>query len=193
MWQRMLVRCRLPLCYSSGFNPHLRVSLPLPRAVGVQSDADLLCAELADEAADVSVEGLRKQLGFFLPAGCEVTEVEIMEGPRRFAAKEAEYFFERREDLSPDRWEELLGRCMQQYAAGDSILLRRETPKHPAKTVDLRQYVTSLTGNHDTLRIRCRIDSSGSVRVEELLKWAGIGPAELARPPRRTAVVWIQN
>lgn len=193
MWQRALVRCGLPLRYSRGFNPRPRISLPLPRAVGLQSDEELLCAELAEEGTDVSVKDLRRQLDSFLPAGCEITGIEITEGSPHFAANEAEYLFERAETLPAKRWEELLGRCIQQHVSGESILLQRETPKHKSKTVDLQYFIETLTGNQDNLRIRCRIDSAGSVRVEELLKWFGIGPSDLARPPRRTSVVWIQN
>jgi len=193
MWQRALVRCGLPLRYSRGFNPRPRISLPLPRAVGLQSDDELLCAEMSEEGPDVSMDDLRKQLDSFLPGGCEITGIEITEGSPRFAAKEAEYLFERDEILPAKRWEELLGRCMQQHASGESILLRRETPKQKSKIVDLQHFIKTLTGNQDNLRIRCRIDSAGSVRVEELLNWFGIGPRDLARPPRRTAVVWIQN
>ena len=42
VFQRALARAALPVAYSEGFNPHPRLSLPLPRAVGVASEAELM-------------------------------------------------------------------------------------------------------------------------------------------------------
>ena len=44
MLQRALIRAGVRLIYSQGFNPRPRLSLPLPRAVGVRSDCEMLCA-----------------------------------------------------------------------------------------------------------------------------------------------------
>jgi len=44
MLQRALIRAGVRLVYSQGFNPRPRLSLPLPRAVGVRSDCEMLCA-----------------------------------------------------------------------------------------------------------------------------------------------------
>ena len=45
---RAAVRGGLSLCYSEGFNPHPRVSLPLPRPVGVSSDAERVLLEQSE-------------------------------------------------------------------------------------------------------------------------------------------------
>jgi radical SAM-linked protein len=50
--QRACARADLPVRYSEGFNPHPKLSLPLPRPVGVESDDELLVARLhADPVA----------------------------------------------------------------------------------------------------------------------------------------------
>ena len=42
LFERACVRAGIKLVYSQGFNPHPKLSLPLPRTVGVESDDDLL-------------------------------------------------------------------------------------------------------------------------------------------------------
>ena len=42
LWQRALNRAGLPLAYSEGFNPHPRISLAAPLALGVTSEAELM-------------------------------------------------------------------------------------------------------------------------------------------------------
>ncbi len=46
LWQRALNRAGIPLSYSSGFNPHPRISLALALAMGVTSEAELMDIEL---------------------------------------------------------------------------------------------------------------------------------------------------
>ncbi|MCK4629103.1 MAG: TIGR03936 family radical SAM-associated protein, partial [Sedimentisphaerales bacterium] len=46
LWQMALVRARVPIRYSEGFNPHPRISLPLPRSVGMSSECELLLLDL---------------------------------------------------------------------------------------------------------------------------------------------------
>lgn len=42
LWQRALVRAGIPLAYSEGFNPHPRISLAAPLALGVTSEGELM-------------------------------------------------------------------------------------------------------------------------------------------------------
>ncbi len=42
LWERALRRAQIPIAYSEGFNPHPRLSLAVPLAVGVTSEAELM-------------------------------------------------------------------------------------------------------------------------------------------------------
>ena len=46
MFDRALVRAQIKLKYSEGFNPRPKLSLPLPRSVGVAAEDDLFCVGL---------------------------------------------------------------------------------------------------------------------------------------------------
>ena len=191
LWQRILIRCRLPIVYSQGYNPRPRFSLPLPRSVGLQSDEELLWAEMAGEPS-ASPESLHQALSSLLPAGCEILALRILEGKVRFRAVQADYLFERSPQCSPAWWKEQMDRCVQEYQSGESVSFLRESPKQKAKAIDLHAYLEYMSGNQNELRISCRIHSAGSVRPDELLKWLRIQPVDLARPPRRTAVRWME-
>ena len=41
---RAIIRSGIALIYSQGYNPHPKLSLPLPRNVGLASDDELFCA-----------------------------------------------------------------------------------------------------------------------------------------------------
>ena len=74
MLQRAMVRGRIELCYSAGFNPRPRASLPLPRSVGLASDDELLYASVFSEhRAEILKERLSRQL----PHGCEIISIEL--------------------------------------------------------------------------------------------------------------------
>jgi radical SAM-linked protein len=42
LWERAFQRAQIPLAYSEGFSPHPRLSLAVPLAVGVTSEAELM-------------------------------------------------------------------------------------------------------------------------------------------------------
>lgn len=193
LWQRILVRSGLPLVFSGGFNPRPRLSLPLPRPVGLQSDEELLCAQVAAGMGEADEQVLSGQINRLLPEGCRVHRIQWTQGRACPAAREAAYVFRRGPAIPAEHWNRQISRCRGQLASEEPIRRVRNSPKHPSRTIDLRSFIEEITGNQDTLRIRCRIDGAGTVRPEELLEWLEIGPADLDRPPLRTGVVWIQN
>jgi len=42
LWERVFRRARIQIAYSEGFNPHPRISLAVPLAVGITSEAELM-------------------------------------------------------------------------------------------------------------------------------------------------------
>ena len=75
-FERAIFRARVPMAYSSGFNPHPRISYAGAAPTGSASEAEYLEIGLA-EVVDLTV--LRQQLEEALPDGLDV--VEIVESP----------------------------------------------------------------------------------------------------------------
>jgi len=73
LWQRALRRAGMPLVYSQGFNPHPRISIAAPLAVGVTSEGELMDVFLQRK---VSAEFFAKAMGQQLPAGVSISSVK---------------------------------------------------------------------------------------------------------------------
>jgi radical SAM-linked protein len=82
-WERALRRARLPLAYTQGYNPHPRITIAMPLAVGCVGEREVLDVLLdvgPDEKPDLA-ERLREALEPVMPPGISV--VSTLEIPRR--------------------------------------------------------------------------------------------------------------
>jgi radical SAM-linked protein len=66
LWERAWRRANLPVVYSEGFNPHPKMSLAQPLAVGLESEAEYLEFYLK---VSLAPEAIKKSLSAVLPAG----------------------------------------------------------------------------------------------------------------------------
>ncbi len=87
-FERALVRARVPVAYSSGYNPHPRISYAGAAPTGAASEAEYLEIGLAEV---VEPEAVRRALDDALPAGLDVIEAvesaggslaDLLEGSR---------------------------------------------------------------------------------------------------------------
>jgi radical SAM-linked protein len=71
-FERALVRARIPMAYSSGFNPHPRISYAGASPTGAASEAEYLEIGLAEQADPAQIG---RDLDAALPEGLDVLEV----------------------------------------------------------------------------------------------------------------------
>src|SRR5690349_6943223 len=71
-FERALVRARIPMAYSSGFNPHPRISYAGASPTGAASEAEYLEIGLAQQVDPATLAG---QLDEALPEGLDVLQV----------------------------------------------------------------------------------------------------------------------
>ena len=76
-FERALVRARVPMAYSSGFNPHPRISYTGAAPTGAASEAEYLEIGLAQHTDPVEV---LRRLDASLPPGLDVVEVVASAG-----------------------------------------------------------------------------------------------------------------
>ena len=190
---RAIVRGGIEMVYSQGFNPHPRISLPLPKSVGVEAEDELagICIELPDE--NESIAQLESRIAEQLPSGCTLIGLEIREPNVSFAAAAAVYVL----PIQPaflTRIAAAVQDFRRRLGSGDSIVVeRRIDERGNIRSVNVTHYVESfeLTGNE--LSVKCNISPSGTIRIEEIMRLFGCDPSMLAGPIRRTFVQWIQN
>ncbi|WP_309648746.1 TIGR03936 family radical SAM-associated protein [Nocardioides sp.] len=134
-FERAIFRARVPMAYSSGFNPHPRISYAGAAPTGSASEAEFLeigLAEVVDPAA------IHAALLEALPDGLDV--VEVVESPGGALA----------DQLEASRWQIDIEASLEQveaavatFLAAESVLVERMTKKG-LREFDCRAAVLSL-------------------------------------------------
>ena len=86
--ERSAARAKLPIKFSEGFNPRPKLSLPLPRPVGVSSQCELMIIELKTDSP-VSDPGLH--LGEQFPEGMKLIKTEPLPNKTKTKIKAVTY------------------------------------------------------------------------------------------------------
>jgi radical SAM-linked protein len=173
LWHRAFRRAGIDLAYSEGFNPHPRVSLAAPLALGITSEAELMDVFIARNISPHSFTALVSRQ---LPPGIEIIQLcyvaptlPSLQSQVRFA----EYMVA------------VAGEAEAVAAAIASLLAKEHLPwQHQrdtgTKSYDLRVLIDDLWlgswhngGGVIGMRLCC--GSSGSGRPEQVVKALGLG------------------
>ena len=187
LWQRALHRAEIPLTYSEGFNPHPRISLAAPLAIGVTSEAELM-----DIFCDkwVSPHWFTAGVSQQLPPGIEILQVYLIspiQPSLQSQLRYTEYKVEVETEKEPGDIESGLS----------SLLSAEHLPwQHQRdtgmRTYDLRALIDNLwfIDSHRpycTIGMRLRCDNSGSGRPEQVT--AALGFAHYPQSMHRTKLI----
>lgn len=182
MLVRALVRARVPIAYTQGFNPRAKLSLLLPRPVGVATEGDPVVVgmagvvepqELARRLAEQLPFGGRVVGGLLLPLGCcpvvnAVTSVVQM-GPVT--------------DGLADR--------VSRFLAARSVVVTPIGPDGRARRdVDVRPLVRRLELDGGELIFETVFKEGSTVSPKVLLPALGLSWNELRHQIRRKKVQW---
>jgi radical SAM-linked protein len=178
-FERALVRARVPMAYSSGFNPHPRISYAGASPTGAASEAEYLEIGLAEVSEPARIA---EQLDEALPDGLDVLAVVEASSGSLADHLEASRW---RIDL-PETPEPALAAAAEAFLGADSVTVERMTKKG-LRTFDTRAAVLALTvsrvgsGSRLDLLVRHTVPS---VRPDDVL--AGLQdctPLEVDRAP----------
>lgn len=189
VFQRACVRAGIKIQYSQGFNPRPKLSLPLPRSVGIEVDDDLLCLRVN---RDPNESQIKADLSGQLPAGCELLSVSAAKVSASFQPCLATYVLAVRKEYLNEK----LKTRIKGLLGSESLNLQRriDTKNSKFKNVDVRPFLKSIEfDNNGGIVVECKISSAGTIRVEEILKLLELDVEELARPIRRTNVQWQEK
>jgi len=206
VFQRACVRAGVQIAYSRGFNPHQRMSLVLPRSVGVESDDELLCLWLKEGRTGIDAEPLKAAL----PAGIEIISVKTSEAKNIPEPISARYVMKVRGQSVDDGTRRKISEIM----ASDKFIIERRTgdprrfaspasasldasrgrPKRSGggetKPVDIRPFLETIKAEPGEVTVDCKISPAGTIRVDEILSLLQLKTVDLAGPVRRTDVKW---
>jgi radical SAM-linked protein len=136
-FERALVRARIPMAYSSGFNPHPRISYAGASPTGAASEAEYLEIGLAEHS---DPEALAGRLDEALPEGLDVLEV-VEASPSSLAERlEASCWRLDLAGVAPGE----AARAAEAFLAAAAVEVERMTKKG-LRTFDSRAAVLALT------------------------------------------------
>lgn len=194
VFQRACIRAGIGVLYSQGFNPRPKISLPLPRPVGVESDDELLCIRTAidpDLQQNSNNESrIKTELSAQLPEGCELISVNTAQTGTSIQPRSATYVF----TVLPKYLNEGLSTRIDRLTSSESLNIRRQIKeKSGFKNINVRKFLKSIKLDNRDIIVECNISSAGSIRTEEILRLLELDEAKLASPIRRTDVQWQDN
>lgn len=195
MFHRALVRADVDLRYSQGFNPRPKLSLPLPRSVGVQSDNERLFLLLSDNERAIDTEHTKEQINTELPCGCEIIDIDITtRGETSFQPISAEYVFTLTDSKDVEKTKDSIEQLRRSIEGENPVTVQRWAGKNKARRrIDIGPYIDSIECRGLAIVVRCNITQAGSVRVDEILELLQIKPSMIAEPIERRGVQWTDN
>jgi len=194
MFERALKRAGLELCYSAGFNPRPKLSLPLARSVGLVCADDLLYAAVWVDSAAVSSAEIKERIESQLPDGCGILDVELADAKTSFSAKWAVYEFPLADCVDGGVLSGRIEGLISCIGRGDAIVVERKGHKGKAsRQVDVGGYIESVECGPSSLSAKCRTTPSGSIRADEILRLLQLDESSLAGAVVRKSVGWARN
>lgn len=204
VFQRAFVRIGLQIRHSKGFNPRPKLSLPFPRPVGVESDQELLCVQINNNAMTQHnintgefCTSVKARLSGQLPEGLELISVDVIETKKSFQPSSATCIFK----IKPEYLHDRLQARIKDLLASEKLISERRINKKLSKfqirnskfkQVDVRPFLKSVQLIDDCIVVRCQVSSAGSIRVDEILKLLELDVWMLSAPVKRTNLQWIE-
>lgn len=167
LMERAAGRAGLPVKFSQGFNPRPKMTLPLPRPVGVAGQGELLILELTEP---LESGALLERLGAQLPEGITLTRCEPVASGMLHAAS-ADF------SLTVDAPRAAaLTRRLEELANQEQWPWQRTKPdaRAQSKSLDLRVLVQDLSFDGRLLTFTLVPRQQAWARVEEVLALLGL-------------------
>jgi radical SAM-linked protein len=189
--QRVCVRAGVPLVYSQGFNPHPRMSMPLPKSVGLESDGDIVVMRVEKTGHADQVRDISKALGHQWPEGISVKSVCLLDSGYTLYPYQAEY---RMVIRNQDCLNAVHARAEQVMTQAHLLITRNNfKKKYRTKQLDIRSYIHAIVKTPEGIVVTCQIREDGAIRVEEMLEALGVAPEDLEGPIQRRCLQWRLN
>lgn len=187
LWQRALNRAGISLAYSEGFNPHPRMSLAAPLAVGVTSEAELMDITLT---RFVSPHFFTSAVGQQLPPGTEILQAYPV-APTLPSLQSQVRYAEYKVEVETEKEQKDVESALASLLSVEHLPWQHQRDTGPRK-YDLRALIDDLwlidwRSGYCTIGMRLHCDSNGSGRPEQVA--AALGFTHYPRSLHRTKLV----
>ena len=183
MMTRALARAGLPVAYSQGFNPHVRMALLLPRPVGLATDGDLAVVHLSNPHDPNHIASrLRAQL----PEDALLLGVQSLENCRQPALTSVTYELELGAEASVD-----LPSLIRNFLDSNSVVVQRQDRLGQKKPpLDIRPLVQEIKFENDTLTFLTRFVDDRTATPRDVLSVLSLPWEDLRHRMRRRNIGW---
>ena len=187
LWQRALNRARISLAYTEGFNPHPRISLAAPLAVGVTGEAELMDTVLAKW---VSPHSFTTAVSQQLPPGINILQVYQLSLNMPSLQSQVRYA-EYKVELETKKEKKDIESALTRLLSLEHLPWQHQRDTGP-RHYDLRALIDDLwlidwQSGHCTIGMSLRCDNSGSGRPEQVA--SALGFEHHPQSVRRTRLV----
>lgn len=185
LWHRAFIRAGIPVAYSEGFNPHPRISLALPLALGITSEAELMDVYTSRWVSPHNfIAALKPQL----PAGINLMQVSI--AAPTLPALQAEVNFAEYEVRLKSGQPEMEER-IERLLSLESLPWQHQRDTG-TKNYDLRPLIDDIwlikcEPPYCLVGMKLRSDSTGSGRPEQVA--AALGFPDFPESVHRTRII----
>jgi len=178
--ERALRRAQIPVAYTEGFHPRIRISFGPALALGHASVCELMDIDMAD---DIDADDAARRLGAALPVGMEIRAAHLLErGARSLQASVERGRYHVAVEAPPDVSRDALAAAVAGFLELTEITLQKKT-----RTVNLRAFVHDLRvaeGESLALEMLLQMGQEGSVRPEDVVFALFGGAAGVAHAER---------
>ncbi len=169
--ERAVRRTNLPVAYSEGFNPHMKIAFASALAVGVTSDAEYLDVEFKEP---VYVKSFCQKMRDNLPPGIELLRaVEFVDKqPALMAIVDLAAY----DLLIPYEGDfSTIEATVNQYNQTENVMFTKFSPKKGKKEVEIKQYMDApitviRKGGAALIQMNIKITPTGSVKPGDVLQ-----------------------
>lgn len=187
LWQRAFLRAGIALAYSEGFNPHPRISLAAPLALGITSEAELMDVFCEKQVSPHWFTGALNQQ---LPPGIEMRQVYLID-PGQPSLPSQVCFAEYRVEVDTGKGQQDIEAAISGLLSADNLPWQHQRDTGP-RNYDLRALVNDLwliewRQPLGTIGMRLRCDNSGSGRPEQVA--LALGFTDYPRSIHRTKLI----
>jgi uncharacterized protein (DUF2344 family) len=185
--------------YSKGFNPRLKLSLPLPRSVGIEVDDDLLCLRVNRDPNEPRVADyesrIKASLSMQLPGELELLSVRVTEAKSAPQPRLAKYVLKVQSKYLDEALKARIKNLLEHKRLNvDRLIntkkLKIENLKSKIRSIDVRPFLKSIELDDAVITVECKISLAGSIRLDEILELLELDYGMLSAPIRRTRVQW---
>ena len=186
LFERALARASLPVRYSEGFNPHPRLSIPLPRPTGIASEAEVIVIEY--EGA-IDGDGALARLQSQMPQNLELASGRRLASDERLRPALVRY----RLDPGEQRGADLESRIEHLRSTAIASVTRSDPKTGKTRSFDARAYLSDVRLVGEAVEFTLRVTPEGGVKPAEIAGLLGFQPETIYHRIRRLEVQWAKQ